>query len=113
VILVGLECQDDLVQLVDRSGGGENVCCLTSKARYDLAIKRSSLILLSSCVEEFIEERAKLIRSLADRADPFIKVRLIKLAERYEHELWMRSQAKRAHKPSAGGISEVLWKRPL
>jgi hypothetical protein len=27
-------------------------------------------------IEEFIEERARLVRSLADRADPFIKVRL-------------------------------------
>ena len=43
-----------------------------------------------SRVEEFIEERAKLVRLLADKADPFIKVRLIKLAERYERELRMR-----------------------
>jgi hypothetical protein len=41
-------------------------------------------------MEEFIEERVKLIRSLADKADPFIKPRLIRLAERYEHELWVR-----------------------
>jgi hypothetical protein len=53
-------------------------------------------------MEEFIEERAKLVRSLADRADPFIKVRLIKLAERYEHELWIRAQTVRAHEPSVG-----------
>ena len=39
---------------------------------------------------EFIEERVKLIRSLAGKADPFIKPRLIRLAERYEHELWVR-----------------------
>jgi len=38
-------------------------------------------------MEEFIEERVKLIRSLADKADPFINPRLIRLAERYEHEL--------------------------
>jgi hypothetical protein len=53
-------------------------------------------------MEEFIEERAKLVRSLADRADPFIKVRLIKLAERYEHELWIRSQTARAHETAVG-----------
>ena len=41
-------------------------------------------------MEEFIEERVKLIKSLADKADPFIKPRLIRLAERYEHELWVR-----------------------
>ena len=58
-------------------------------------------------MEEFIEERAKLVRSLADRADPFIKARLIKLAERYEHELLMRSQAVGAHKPSVG-LSQIV-----
>jgi len=36
-------------------------------------------------------ERAKLVRSLAERTDPFVKARLIKLAERYENELSMRS----------------------
>jgi hypothetical protein len=46
-------------------------------------------------MEEFIEERAKLVRSLADKADPFIKVRLIKLAERYERELRIRSRTVR------------------
>jgi hypothetical protein len=42
--------------------------------------------------EEFIAERARLVRSLADKADPFIKVRLIELAERYERELRIRSR---------------------
>ena len=44
-------------------------------------------------MEEFIEERAKLVRSLADKADPFIKVRPIELAERYERELRIRSRS--------------------
>ena len=49
-------------------------------------------------MEEFIQERVKLIRSLADKADPFIKPRLIRLAERYEHELWVRSRSVGMHK---------------
>ena len=53
-------------------------------------------------MEEFIEERAKLVRSLADRADPFIKVRLLKLAERYEHELWIRAVTIKAHEAPVG-----------
>ena len=36
---------------------------------------------------KFIEERAKLARSLADRADPFIKRRLLMLADQYESQL--------------------------
>ena len=36
---------------------------------------------------DFIEERVRLVRSLADRADPFIKRRLLMLAERYESQL--------------------------
>ena len=58
-------------------------------------------------MEEFIEERAKLVRSLADKADAFIKIRLIRLAERYEHELWMRSRTVSAHKRSVG-LSQIL-----
>jgi hypothetical protein len=38
-------------------------------------------------METFIEERAKLVRSLADNADPFIKRRLLMLAERYDRQL--------------------------
>jgi hypothetical protein len=49
-------------------------------------------------MEEFIQERVKLVRSLADKADPFIKPRLIRLAERYEHELWVRSRTVSKHK---------------
>jgi hypothetical protein len=36
---------------------------------------------------KFIEDRVKLVRSLADKADPFIKRRLLALAERYENRL--------------------------
>ena len=37
-------------------------------------------------MNEFIEERIRLVRQLAARADPFTKTRLEKLAERYETE---------------------------
>lgn len=45
---------------------------------------------------KFIEDRAKLVRSLADKADPFIKRRLLKLAERYESQLASPPKAARA-----------------
>ena len=87
---------------MDSPSRGAYPRCLALRARYDLAIEVAVVDLLGVRMEEFIEERAKLVRSLADRADPFIKVRLIKLAERYEHELWIRAQTVRAHKPSVG-----------
>ncbi|KWV58193.1 hypothetical protein AS156_35920 [Bradyrhizobium macuxiense] len=34
--------------------------------------------------DEFNRQRARLVRDLADRADPFIKRRLLDLASRYE-----------------------------
>ena len=72
----------------------------------DLTIEAAIIDFLGYCMEEFIEERAKLVRSLADKADPFIKVRLIMLAERYEHELWMRSRTVSAQRPV--GLSQIL-----
>jgi len=42
-------------------------------------------------METFIEERAKLVRSLADNADPFIKRRLLMLAERYDRQIGLPS----------------------
>lgn len=38
-------------------------------------------------VSSFIEDRIVLVRSLAEKADPFIKPRLLALAERYERQL--------------------------
>jgi hypothetical protein len=38
-------------------------------------------------MDEFIEERAKLVRLLAERADPFTKIRLLKLADHYDGRL--------------------------
>ena len=36
--------------------------------------------------KEFVEERVRLIRSLAGKADPFIKRRLLDLAQRYDSD---------------------------
>lgn len=43
-------------------------------------------------MKQFIEERVRLIRLMADKADPFTKVRLLKLAERYDERLGLRSK---------------------
>jgi hypothetical protein len=43
--------------------------------------------------EEFLKERALHIRNLADRADPFIKRRLLDLAMSYEGRVKRPSQA--------------------
>jgi hypothetical protein len=37
--------------------------------------------------KNFCRQQAKLVRSLADQADPFIKRRLLQLAEHYERRL--------------------------
>ncbi len=36
--------------------------------------------------QQFRSERARLVRELADKADPWIRTRLLKLAGRYEGE---------------------------
>jgi hypothetical protein len=38
-------------------------------------------------MSEFIEERTRVIRSMASTADPFTKLRLMALAEKYERQL--------------------------
>ena len=53
-------------------------------------------------MNEFIEERARLVRLLADKADPFTKVRLLKLAERYDDQLRLRSKTVRQSKIPIG-----------
>ena len=37
--------------------------------------------------EEFCKQRAKTVRELADKADPFIKKRLLELARHYERRV--------------------------
>jgi hypothetical protein len=37
--------------------------------------------------EEFLRERARAVRSLAERADPFTKKRLLALADSYEKQV--------------------------
>jgi hypothetical protein len=44
-------------------------------------------------MNEFIEGRARLIRMLAHKADPFTKDRLLKLAERYDAQLGLGIEA--------------------
>jgi hypothetical protein len=62
-------------------------------------------------VTKFIEERIRLVRSLAEQADPFIKPRLLALAEKYERQLSRPSTALREIRmttpfSTAGSISE-------
>ena len=44
-------------------------------------------------MNEFLDERIRLVRQLIGRADPFTKTRLEKLAERYEAERGSSSRA--------------------
>jgi hypothetical protein len=53
-------------------------------------------------MKEFIEERARLVRLLADKADPFTKVRLLKLAEKYDEQLGLGSKPARHRKIPIG-----------
>ena len=53
-------------------------------------------------MKAFIEERARLVRLLADKADPFTKVRLVKLAEKYDEELGLGSKPARQRKIPIG-----------
>ena len=43
-------------------------------------------------MKEFIEGRARLVRMLAHKADPFTKDRLLKLAKRYDEQLGLGSK---------------------
>ena len=64
-------------------------------------------------MSRFIEERIKLVRSLAEKADPFIKPRLLALAERYERQLSPTgpSQAVREIRMAAKLPAQVLSER--
>ena len=54
-------------------------------------------------MNEFIEERARLVGLLADKADPFTKVRLVKLAEKkYDEQLGLVSKPARHRKIPVG-----------
>jgi hypothetical protein len=46
-------------------------------------------------MKEFLEERLRLVRSLAEKADPFTKRRLLELADSYEGRIGMTSKATR------------------
>ena len=53
-------------------------------------------------MDDFIAERAKLVRWLAEKADPFTKIRLLNLAERYEDKLGLRLRPVRQSKVPIG-----------
>jgi len=46
--------------------------------------------------DEFLKERARIVRSLAEKADPFIKKRLLDLVEKYEEKIGQPSRASRS-----------------
>jgi hypothetical protein len=46
-------------------------------------------------MKEFLEERLRLVRSLAQKADPFTKTRLLELADSYEGRIGLTSKASR------------------
>jgi hypothetical protein len=47
--------------------------------------------------EEFLKERVKLIRDLTDKADPFIKRRLLDLAKNYDTRLGRSFKSVKTH----------------
>lgn len=53
--------------------------------------------------DDFCKERARTVRALAEQADPFIKKRLLQLADHYERRVVIRPDgADRDSKRSAG-----------
>jgi hypothetical protein len=52
---------------------------------------------------DFCNQQAKLVRSLAEKADPFIKRRLLQLAEHYERRLAI---LKNAREPDDGAVDQ-------
>lgn len=46
--------------------------------------------------DEFLKERARIVRLLAEKADPFIKKRLLDLVEKYEEKIGQPSRASRS-----------------
>jgi hypothetical protein len=53
-------------------------------------------------MKAFIEECARLVRLLGDKADPFTKVRLVKLAEKYDEQLGLGPKPARQRKIPIG-----------
>jgi len=46
-------------------------------------------------MKEFLEERLRLVRAIAEKADPFTKRRLLELADSYEGRIRLTSKASR------------------
>ena len=53
-------------------------------------------------IKEFIEQRARLVRMLADKVDPFTKARLVKPAEKSDEQLGLGSKLTRHRKIPIG-----------
>jgi hypothetical protein len=51
----------------------------------------------------------RLIRLMADKADPFTKVRLLKLAEGYDERFGLRSKPMHPRKEPIGSSSDKHW----
>ena len=47
--------------------------------------------------DEFCKERTRTVRALAEQADPFIKKRLLQLADHYERRVVQPEKADRDH----------------
>src|SRR5438067_1953708 len=65
---------------------------------WDTAPLILGILFLFSCVgismdDKFLEERARVVRSIADKADPSTRKRLLDLAERYEDRLGRPARA--------------------
>jgi hypothetical protein len=63
--------------------------------RSDSNIIAALFVLGAIFMKEFLEERLRLVRALAEKADPFTKRRLLELADRYEGRIGMTSKATR------------------
>ena len=51
--------------------------------------------------EQFYRDRARVLRELANEADPLIKRRLLRLANNYDGLTTLRDQAEKEPKPSS------------
>jgi hypothetical protein len=58
--------------------------------------------------KEFCRQQARLVRALADQADPFIKKRLLQLAEHYERRLSIsKAGGRKSESPSGDSGNEL------
>lgn len=58
--------------------------------------------------EQFLRDRAKIVRDLADKADPFIRKRLLALADRYDRRISRPSQATKVAATAQGSPTPAV-----